>query len=327
MSRFKKRAITSDAPLGAQLKAVRRTAGLSLRHVAEVTKIRKQFLQAIEEGKYDELPAEVYAKGFIENYAKFLGFPVDEVLLQYKRERGLTGKPTSVLEVPRRTSTGPQLTITPKTMWLAAGVLSFLIAVGYIVSQVSGFATAAKLEIAKPTVNATVNTETTEVEGKTDIGAQVAINNQPVPTDPDGGFREKVRLLSGTNTLKISAKNKTGKEKVVTRTVIAQLPKSAGASSPTPAAGGLLMTVKIGPGSAYVTVSVDGNVSFQGLLTPNTEQTFLALSRILLTTSNAGSTRVLLNGQDQGVVGKDGQARKGIEYLVPTPSPSPTPGK
>ncbi len=324
MAKFQKRQLASDTRLGEQLKEVRQTAKLSLDQVAAATKIRKQFIKALEAGDYEAFPAEVYLRGFLENYAAFLGFPQDEVLLQYKRERGITGAPTGkrLLDVPQnRPNRISRFSITPRTLWYTAGALGLVIVIGYLASQVFTAATPPKLEVYRPAANATITTETVEVEGRTDSGAQLAINNQPIPTDPDGGFKEKVRILPGANTIRVTAANKAGKQRVVTRQLVANIP---GLASPSPVASpsGLLFTVKIGPDSAYVTINVDGQDAFTGLLLPNTEQSFIAAQRILLTTSNAGSTRVLLNGQDQGVVGNDGQYRRGIEYLA---APSPTP--
>lgn len=326
--KFQKRELTTDQPLGKQLRAVRRTAKLSLEQVEMATKIRKKFLRSIEDGNYDDFPGEVYVRGFLENYAQFLGFPADEVLTQYKRERGISRAPESSrkLEIPRAAAPESRVSITPRTLWLGVGALSLFIVVGYIVSQLFGFASPPDLEIRNPGTSATVASETVEVEGKTDPGAELSINNQPVPTDADGNFKERVRLQPGANTLRIAAKNKTGKENIITRSVLVQT--AQGSPTPTPAlpATPLLLTLKIGPNSAYVTVNVDGAVAFQGLLAANTEQSFPANTRILLTTSNAGSTRVLINGQDRGLVGPEGQFRRGIEFLpsqVASPAPSP----
>ena len=331
MPHFKKRELSSDEPLGQQLRAVRRTAKLSLDQVATATKISKKYIQALESGKYDELPAEVYAKGFLENYAQFLGFPVDEVLNQYKRERGLVPKPRSSDQfvIPGQKIERSRLTITPRTLWAAGALLVLFIVVSYLLTQVSVFAAPPKLEVTNPSTNSTVNTEGVSVEGKTDPGAVLSINGQPIPTDVDGSFKEEVQLLAGTNSLRITARNKNGREKTETRSVIVQI---AGAT-PTPGASptpqpGFLFIVRIGPNSAYVTVNVDGRNAFQGLLTANTSQTFTANDRVLLTTSNAGSTHVFINGKDQGSVGGEGQLRRGKEYKVsdfraasPTPSP------
>lgn len=327
---FKKRELTTDKPLGEQLKEVRQTAKLSLVQVSAATKIHKKFLKALEDGDYDAFPGEVYLRGFLENYAKFLGFPVDEVLNQYKRERGITAPTKPKLKVPqRRPLEKNKLTITPRTIGLAAGGLALVLALGYLGNQVSGFASPPDLEVYAPTQNATLSADTVDVTGKTDSGAELSINNQPVPTDSDGNFKEQVRVLPGPNTIQITAKNKRGREKTVGRTVVL----GSGAATPTPAPtaapSGMLFQVQIGPDSAYVTINVDGKVAFQGLLVPGSQQVFVSNDRVLLTTSNAGSTKVFINGQDHGTVGSDGQFRRGIEYKaeVPAPSPAPSPAK
>jgi cytoskeletal protein RodZ len=326
MPPFKKRQLSTDQPIGVQLRAVRRTAKLSLEQVAAATKIRPQFLKALEAGTYETFAAEVYARGFLENYASFLGFPVDEVMLQYKRERGITDQAIPKRLITNQPARESRLTITPRTIGATVGVLSLLIAVGYILSQVFGFASPPKLELTKPIANATTQSDTIDVEGRTDLGASLTINNQPVPTSPDGGFNEKVRLLPGTNVLRIGAKNKTGHEKVVTRQVVLESgAQPSPSAAPVQAAGTYALTVKIGPNSAYVTVNIDGKDEFKGLLLPNTEQTFTAAGRVLITTSNAGSTRVLVNGQDRGTLGSEGQAKKGAEIQPPAATPAPTP--
>jgi cytoskeletal protein RodZ len=328
VTKFKKRELSTDEPLGKQLRAVRRTAGLSLDQVEMATKIRRKFIQAIESGSYDEFPAEVYLRGFLENYAQFLGFPADQVLTQYKRERGISGPgdKKKKLDVPKRRLEDSSLTVTPKTLWIGLGFLGVAVTAGYIVSQVFGLAAPPKLELAKPSANQVVTSETVDVVGKTTPGAEVAINNQPVPADPNGNFSEHVRVLSGTNLLRVTAKNKSGRSRAVSRSILVQLPGKTASPTPVPAAAPtvLTMTLKIGPNSAYVTLSADGKTAFQGLLLPGTEQTFTANSRMLLTTSNAGSTHVSLNGQDKGAVGTEGQYRRGIEYLLSEVLPSPS---
>lgn len=329
MVQFKKRELSSDEPLGKQLKAVRRTAKLSLDQVATETKISKKYIKALEDGNFAKMPAEVYARGFLENYAKFLGFPPDEVLIQYKRERGLAPKPKQQDQfvVPGQKVDKPRLTITPRTLGYAAGALVLFVVISYLLTQVSVFAAPPKLEVYNPTNGSTSQSDTVTVEGETDPGAILSINGQPVPTDTNGSFKEEVKLLPGTNSLKITARNKNDREKSETRSVIVATASPGPSASPAPQAG-FLFIVRIGPNSAHVTVNVDGKNAFQGLLLPNTSQAFTANQRVLLTTSNAGSTQVLINGQDLGAVGREGQLRRGIEYKVSdyvATSPTPTP--
>jgi cytoskeletal protein RodZ len=68
--------------LGDLLRRTREEKGLSLDQVVEAIRIRKEFLQALEEEAFDRLPAAVYVKGFLRNYATFLGLGPQEILSQ-----------------------------------------------------------------------------------------------------------------------------------------------------------------------------------------------------------------------------------------------------
>ena len=60
-------------PLGKRLLSARTQRKLSLEEVAAATKIKARFLSAIEKGEYEKLPSPAYAKGFVKNYAAYLG--------------------------------------------------------------------------------------------------------------------------------------------------------------------------------------------------------------------------------------------------------------
>lgn len=59
--------------LGDVLREARSRRALTLGQVEEATKIRKKYLQALEEEDYAALPAPVYARGFLQAYAECLG--------------------------------------------------------------------------------------------------------------------------------------------------------------------------------------------------------------------------------------------------------------
>ena len=70
--------------LGSTLRQAREALGLSLEQVQEATKIRGPYLQALEEEAFEALPAAVYVRGFLKNYAQFLGLDPQEVLALYQ---------------------------------------------------------------------------------------------------------------------------------------------------------------------------------------------------------------------------------------------------
>jgi curved DNA-binding protein CbpA len=58
---------------GADLRRIRESRGVSLRQVANVTKIGTRFLEYIEEDRFALLPAPVYLRGFLQEYARTIG--------------------------------------------------------------------------------------------------------------------------------------------------------------------------------------------------------------------------------------------------------------
>jgi cytoskeletal protein RodZ len=70
--------------LGDLLRKTREEKGLSLEQVEEAIKIRHAYLQALEEEAFDRLPAAVYVKGFLKNYALFLGLDPSSTLQFYQ---------------------------------------------------------------------------------------------------------------------------------------------------------------------------------------------------------------------------------------------------
>ncbi|NJK68357.1 MAG: helix-turn-helix domain-containing protein [Microcoleus sp. CSU_2_2] len=61
------------AEIGAQLRQFREQQSICLEKVALVTMIRRNLLQAIEEGQLDQLPEPVYTQGLIKRYAEAMG--------------------------------------------------------------------------------------------------------------------------------------------------------------------------------------------------------------------------------------------------------------
>ncbi|SHH25050.1 protein of unknown function [Thermosyntropha lipolytica DSM 11003] len=70
--------------VGAKLKEAREKKGLTLEMVEEETKIRKSYLEALENENFSILPPRVYAVGFVRRYAKTLGLDEEELVREFK---------------------------------------------------------------------------------------------------------------------------------------------------------------------------------------------------------------------------------------------------
>lgn len=72
--------------VGSQLREVRESLGIQLEQAANVTRIGKNYLTAIEGDMFDKLPSSAYVKGFLRVYAGFLGLPGDDVVARYESQ-------------------------------------------------------------------------------------------------------------------------------------------------------------------------------------------------------------------------------------------------
>ncbi|MFV9509781.1 RodZ domain-containing protein [Tepidibacillus sp. LV47] len=69
--------------LGQLLRELRIKKGYSIEDIQEITKIRSKYIEAIEQGRLDELPGNFYAKAFIKSYGEVVGLNPD-LIEQYQ---------------------------------------------------------------------------------------------------------------------------------------------------------------------------------------------------------------------------------------------------
>jgi len=71
------------ASFGEELRREREIRGISLKEIADATKISKRFLDAIERNDHKLLPAPVFTRGFVREYARYLGLNAEEMVNRY----------------------------------------------------------------------------------------------------------------------------------------------------------------------------------------------------------------------------------------------------
>ena len=129
----------------------RERKGVDLYRAERDTKIRARYLGALERGDYRELPGAVYTKGFLRNYALYLGLDPDEVLDQWRRERGDSKEVTPVLAVPRPMAAPRQgLTFSPSLVVFALLTLGVLAFGAYLGVQLLRFAKPPTIAVTNP---------------------------------------------------------------------------------------------------------------------------------------------------------------------------------
>jgi cytoskeletal protein RodZ len=205
-----------------RLLAARERKGVDLYRAERDTKIRARYLAALERGDYRELPGAVYTKGFLRNYALYLGLDPDDVLLQWRRERGDPREPAAVISVPRPIAAPRKgLTFSPSLVVFALLTVIVLVFAGYLGVQLLRFAKPPTIAVTDP-VAAVIDVDESATEyvlrGTSTPGATISIatpgrDPYSVSADADGKWTASVDLRRGRNQFEVSSVDpETGKQ-------------------------------------------------------------------------------------------------------------------
>ncbi len=317
--KFTTREVKLTETLGEKLKKVRESLKLTFDDVEKSTKIRKKYIKALESGDHNTLPPDVYVRGFLKSYAKILGLASQKVLALYEKEQGVLKNIKKVKKIDNTTNfKSPKIIITPRTLIIFIAILGVLGIVSYIGYQVTILGAPPKLTILSPKDNSTIKKNFIDITGKVDQGAEIFINGQKVNISEEGDFKVNVSIgQKGVNAIKILARNpKNGRTTEKTTNIIAEIPEVA-VPQPAPeenAFQGIKVTLKIGPGTAWISIKKDGQKDFEGVMLPGTSKDFEAGESIILTTGNAGSTEVIFNGKSLGKLGRESEVKNSVVF-------------
>lgn len=217
---FKMKEIESFS-LGEVLKKARGERGVDLKTVSEETKVQMKYLEFLENSKYDKLPVDVYAKGFLKQYGNYLGMDVEKLTLLYNKERSISlnikNKGQKIVVEPIKEKT---FVITPKIIFFSfLGIIMAVIFL-YLWFQVRSLINPPILDIISPIEDMIVSSDTIAINGKTDQYTEVLLNGKIVDINEEGVFSVEYFLQKGLNIIEIRAKNKLKKETIITKKII-----------------------------------------------------------------------------------------------------------
>ncbi len=284
--------------LGQKLRDTRERLGITLEEVENATRIRTYHLAALERGDIESLPSPVQVRGFIGNYADYLGLDSNEILLEYAEKLQSRRPKKRTPAAQKESRSGPLVQIhSRRPRWLSfdlaitATIILAVIAVllwgsSRLMQSIRQGAQATDDDVAffipseTPTLTNTPEFESTSmpaVQPDAIMESETEIPTQPI-----------VLGLNSEVNLRLVAKQR-----------------------------------------AWVRVLVDGEEIFMGRMLPGEEQTFTGQQSVEVSTGNGAGVRVYYNGQDQGTMGDVGQIVVRVWTLdgvfTPTPTQTQTP--
>lgn len=305
-SSFKTREVKMTT-LGDFLMQERQNRGLTIKELSDQTHIKSAFLEVLESSDYFKLPADVYVKGFLKNLASYFDVSEQDLIEQYDRER--LGE-RRVQPTHNKSDKGLPFVFTPKTAIFSGVIIVFFGLLLYLGLQVKSVINPPFLELKEPVEGLKVIGTSVIVSGITEVGAELTINNQAVLVDANGSFNENLIISAGYNVLEVIARNKFGRSSKIIRGIQAEQEVKDGEKTEQQ----INLEISINPNSAWIYMEADGVVVQRGTMLAGSSKIISASSEILLTTSNAGSTKVVFNGKDLGVLGREGEVLRQLEF-------------
>jgi len=114
---------------GSWLRQQREIRNITLREISDNTKIGLRYLEALEDDRFEVLPAPIFAKGFLREYAKYVGLDPDEVVNFYltaeQRHRAERGgdDASGVVPLPSSGTVAPARGLPLDWILLVAGIV------------------------------------------------------------------------------------------------------------------------------------------------------------------------------------------------------------
>ncbi|NLE75532.1 MAG: helix-turn-helix domain-containing protein [Chloroflexi bacterium] len=307
--------------LGTRLRQAREAKSVSLAEAEDVTRIRRVYLEALETDRYDALPGASFVRGFVRNYAQYLGLNPEEALALLP---GGLDRTTPISQRPAPRGDYPLLDVpldggAPSSkLGLILGLVLLAAALGvggwwvyreYVGPWMQSRGVVIRLPLpAAATATLAAATPTTAVVGPTAKPSVTAVPAQ-----------------AGASPTTTSAVTATARPAATATARPSNSPTARPTATPTATRLAGIEVRLVVVERSWVEVVADGARLYRGFMFEQEEQTFLADRRVELHLGNGGGVRVSVNGEDVGFLGAAGEVvhKEFVVDGVPTSTPTP----
>jgi cytoskeleton protein RodZ len=306
--------------VGHSLKVVRERRGLALADVSARLRIRRPYLEAIEDGRFGELPGAVYVSGFLRQYAEFLGLDPENVLKTYQNESDGSHRRTVLnFPLPRPEERTPRL-------WLVVGAL---VVAGLVYAL--WYRHQEALRIGQDLIQAVPSRLADLVPSPQPIAPAAPVILAPPPAAPPAATAAAPAPVapppaSGGIVLPPPVSPAPPPVAVAPPTepapVIAAAPPPVAPVTPATAPPASYGAAETAASRIRLEATAPAWIQVRG---PNNEQVFTRLlntgeryqvpdrAGLTLLTGNAGGVRIVVDGQPMAPLGNDGEVKRGIQ--------------
>lgn len=304
-SEFETKQLATET-LGEYLQRVRTALRLSITEVSKKTGIFEKFLISLEAGKYEKLPPDVYVLGFIKKLSVAYAIPFQPMQEQFRKERDILEHEMRQKIEPKRSLRDlvKEVSLTPKTISVIGVVLVLVISFVYLMVQIFSVNKTPTLQIDEPKPDTVISGSSVVVKGQTDFGSTLTINGQNVFVKNDGEFQTLAGVTPGQTELRVDSVNKFGKRS--SQIISLRVEEPAKEEIIQTKEDKIQLSIKFLQDTTIALIK-DGVQIPSEVIPAGAIKNILASDTVVLTTNDAGSTEVTLNGKLLGVLGKVGE--------------------
>jgi len=191
---------------GGILKKERLQKNIKIEDVVNAIKIRKDYINYLENNEFDKFESSIYVKGFLKLYSKYLNINEEKIIALYRRYMNIPPESQKVNVFPQNVNV-PRLLVTPQLVVVTLAVLIVVSIIGYLVFQYYKYQKPPNVIVTDPSSESiSVDQDSYTIVGYTEDGVSIAINNENIPINTDDTFSYEVKLKNGSNLVVISGK-------------------------------------------------------------------------------------------------------------------------
>lgn len=201
--------------IGKYIKDARAKKRYSKSRVEEITKIKGDFVDAIEAENWSKLPDFPVVLGFVKSIAKVVGADEKHAIALLRRDY----PPNKELRVNPKPDVSDKFRWSPRLTFVAGVVVVLLFTLGYLGYEYYRFVSPPVLSVEVPKENQEIDKSPVTISGSTSSDATIKVNNQPVLVDDNGHFTTQIEINQDTNEIVVEAISRSGKETTVHRNI------------------------------------------------------------------------------------------------------------
>ncbi|MGB9707435.1 MAG: helix-turn-helix domain-containing protein [Microgenomates group bacterium] len=201
--------------IGEILKKERIKKNLSLNEIEKKTKIRKKYLEAIEENNWRIFPSKIYIEGVIKNYAMVLGLPYKKAIAFFNRDY------EEKEEVGFKEKVSKNYFLPESKKIFTYFIIGFLLIIFiYFSWQLKKFLSPPSITFIAPKETHFITENQIDIKAKVDPETSVYIFSQRIYPDSNGYFKYSLPLKKGENEIIIKLTGANGKTAIIKKIFI-----------------------------------------------------------------------------------------------------------